>query len=470
LTSGRREEATRRLEEAGSLPDNRLNNEPLRCRLMASVAIDSGRSPDLVHGIDEPERLLLEAEIELSAGRLPGAVALKELTRRLATPVLAGQLTWRLLEWSGRFARVFSGHAGQELVRLGQRASARAGLEEAATRFESLSRSSTPSSSVSRQQAVPAQQAAHPAPGVRIVVADPASQALFKTIARIAPTQISVLILGETGTGKEIVAREIHRLSRRVGEYTAVNMAGLPSTLVESELFGHARGAFTGADRDRIGMIEHSSSGTLFLDEIGDLPPPLQAKLLRVLQEREVRRVGETRSRPVDLRVLAATHRDLESMMKTGEFRADLYHRLAGVTLEVAPLRDRPLDLAGLLSLALGGAAIAEEARHALTSYSWPGNIRELFAALESARAMAGPGDRIEREHLPRALRAHPARPASATGQRGLYKEQLQEARSQAIKGALERFEGNRTRAAAALGISRQALLYELRKQRGRTE
>ena len=175
-----------------------------------------------------------------------------------------------------------------------------------------------------------------------IVAEDPATREVFEKASRVARSTISVLLLGESGTGKEIVAHELHRLSGRRGPFVAVNVAALPGTLAEAELFGHARGAFTGADRDRKGLVEESSGGTLFLDEIGDLPLALQGKLLRVLQENEVRRLGETAVRRVDLRVLAATHRPLKEMAEAAAFRADLYFRLAGLELELPPLRERP--------------------------------------------------------------------------------------------------------------------------------
>jgi transcriptional regulator with PAS, ATPase and Fis domain len=240
-----------------------------------------------------------------------------------------------------------------------------------------------------------------------------------------------------------------------------VNVAALPGSLAEAELFGHVRGAFTGADRDRKGLVEESSGGTLFLDEIGDLPLALQGKLLRVLQENEVRRLGETAARRVDLRVLAATHRPLQEMAERGSFRTDLYFRLAGVELQLPPLRERRADLVRLADVALRGrATLTREAALALRTWSWPGNVRELLAAIEAAVALAAPGSVISLEHLPRALREKGAVPA---GKRS-YQDALKAARLAAIGGALEAAGGNRTRAAKALGISRQSLLYEMKK------
>jgi transcriptional regulator with PAS, ATPase and Fis domain len=294
------------------------------------------------------------------------------------------------------------------------------------------------------------------------VAEDPETREVFEKAARVARSTISVLILGESGTGKEIVAHEIHRVSGRRGPFVAVNVAALPATLAEAELFGHARGAFTGADRDRKGLVEESSGGTLFLDEIGDLPFALQGKLLRVLQENEVRRLGETAVRRVNLRVVAATHRPLKAMAEAAAFRADLYFRLAGLELEVPPLRRRPRDFVRFVDAGLASrATLTREASSALRAWPWPGNVRELNAALEAAVALA-PGRVIGLDHLPRALRE---RSAGAPAVRS-YRDAVNAARVGAIEGALLETKGNRTRAARQLGISRQSLLYEMKKLR----
>ena len=285
---------------------------------------------------------------------------------------------------------------------------------------------------------------------------------VLEKAARVAASTISVLLLGESGTGKEIVAHELHRLSGRRGPFVAVNVAALPGTLAEAELFGHARGAFTGADRDRKGLVEESSGGTLFLDEIGDLPFALQGKLLRVLQENEVRRLGETAVRRVDLRVVAATHRPVKEMAEAATFRADLYFRLAGLELELPPLRERPRDLVRFVDLALRGRArLTREASSALRAWPWPGNVRELLAALEAAVALA-PGRVVSLEYLPRALRERRAGTPPARS----YQAAVRAARVGAIQDALLETNGNRTRAARHLGISRQSLLYEIKKLR----
>ncbi|MFI5182055.1 MAG: sigma 54-interacting transcriptional regulator [Thermoanaerobaculia bacterium] len=270
------------------------------------------------------------------------------------------------------------------------------------------------------------------------------------------------MILGETGTGKELLARELHLKSGRTGGFMAVNVAALPGSLMESELFGHVRGAFTGADRDRVGLVEQASGGTLFLDEIGDLPLPLQAKLLRVLQDGEIRRLGEVKTRKVDLRVVSATHRDLAKMVDEGSFRRDLLYRLSGLQPTLPPLRQRPNDLACLVAGALGRAALTSEARRAVFEYAWPGNIRELLSALEAARALAAPSSLIGLEHLPAAVRRAVAAPV-LKGPEGSYRKSVADAKRRTIGAALEACSGNRTRAARMLGLSRQSLLYEMK-------
>ncbi len=242
------------------------------------------------------------------------------------------------------------------------------------------------------------------------------------SLEAITATSLSVLLLGETGTGKEVLAREIHRLSGRSGPYTAVNCGALTESLVASELFGYRKGAFSGAGEDREGLVRASSGGTLFLDEVADLPPSGQAALLRVLQEREVLAVGGTRPVKVDLRVVAATHRDLDGLVAAGAFRADLHARLAGFTLRLPPLRRRREDLGLLIATLLarlGSAAarvrLSMKAARALFFAEWPRNVRELEQALTSAVALAR-GELIELEHLPESLRAPPRHAAPAPG------------------------------------------------------
>lgn len=220
-----------------------------------------------------------------------------------------------------------------------------------------------------------------------LVFEDPASKRLFERLERIAPSDASIMVIGETGTGKELIAREIHALSRRQkGPFIAVNCAALPETLIESELFGHEKGAFTGALQTRIGWFESANGGTLFLDEIGDLPLNLQVKLLRVLQEREIVRVGSRQPTPIDVRLIAATHVNLEKAVGAGTFREDLFYRLNVAAINLLPFRKRPGDILPPVShfmavyserLGRGEVRLTAEATQRLLAYQWPGNIRE---------------------------------------------------------------------------------------------
>jgi DNA-binding NtrC family response regulator len=443
------------LVRAGEIPDNRSRTEGSRLRLLASASRDAGltlRQPRAAPGPDE--RALLEAEAALASGRAPSDSASAALERMASSGAGAGLAVRRVLEWRGRFASFFATSASWPLLRLARRIAARSGLAGAEQCFARLLEHGAPAGALP----APASPAA-----LSIVAEDPATRDVFEKAARVARSRISVLLLGESGTGKEIVAHEIHRLSGRLGPFVAVNVAALPGTLAEAELFGHARGAFTGADRDRKGLVEESSGGTLFLDEIGDLPLALQGKLLRVLQENEMRRLGETAVRSVNLRVLAATHRPLKEMAEAGEFRADLYFRLAGLELELAPLRERPRDLVRLVDETVRSrATLTREAWTALRAWPWPGNVRELLAALEAAVTLAGPAHVVGLEHLPRALREKNARTPAGRS----YRSAVNAARVGAIQDALLETKGNRTRAARQLGISRQSLLYEMKKLR----
>ncbi|WP_085624360.1 MULTISPECIES: sigma54-dependent transcriptional activator SfnR [unclassified Pseudomonas] len=234
------------------------------------------------------------------------------------------------------------------------------------------------------------------------VFEDPRSQALLAHLQQVAPSEASVLIIGETGTGKELVARHIHNLSgRRNGPFVAVNCGAFSESLVEAELFGHEKGAFTGALAAKAGWFEEANGGTLFLDEIGDLPLPIQVKLLRVLQEREVVRLGSRKSIPINVRVLAATNVQLEKAINAGHFREDLYYRLNVVTLQLHPLRDRPGDILPLARhfirsysdrLGYGPVDLSAKAQAKLVEYSWPGNIRELENVIHHSLLTCGDG------------------------------------------------------------------------------
>jgi DNA-binding NtrC family response regulator/tetratricopeptide (TPR) repeat protein len=289
-------------------------------------------------------------------------------------------------------------------------------------------------------------------------------------VARIAKRDVAVCVLGESGTGKELVARAIHRQSaRRQKTFTAVNCAALPENLIESELFGHVRGAFTGADRDRAGLIETTDGGTLFLDEIGELPLPAQAKLLRFLQEGEFRRVGDTANRSADVRIVSATNRRLDAAVEEGRFRDDLYYRVRGVEVALPPLRERGADILLLASHFLaverekhrsGPSLLSPDVEAIFTAYGWPGNVRELQNTIRAAHAMAGEAKEIEVEHLPERLRG--VAPARASA--GSYQHAVMRFKRELIERSLQEADGNQNRTAAALKMSRQALAYQIRE------
>ncbi len=303
-----------------------------------------------------------------------------------------------------------------------------------------------------------------------VVTADPRMEDPYRRLVRFAPQPVTVLVLGESGSGKEAVARAVHQLSSRSsGPFVAVNVPAIPAALLESELFGHVRGAFTGADRDRRGLLEEAAGGTIFFDEIGDLSLPLQAKLLRALQEREIRRVGENRSRSIDVRVVSATSRSLAEDVERGVFREDLYYRLHVAVIALPPLRDRGRDVILLARHFLerygkeygrGELQFSPESLAALSAHGWPGNVRELQNAVAQAAALAEPGGSVGVELLPESVRRD-RRPAGPTEG---YRTRVDAHRRDLISEALERSGGNRTRAARDLGLSRQALLYLIRE------
>ena len=310
-----------------------------------------------------------------------------------------------------------------------------------------------------------------------IVGRSKAIQNVLDAIQRVAPTDATVTISGETGTGKELVARALHRSSARAnGPLIAVNCAAIAQGVLESELFGHVRGAFTGALRDRAGYFEAATGGTIFLDEIGEMELTTQQRLLRVLQERVVTRVGDTRTRPVDCRVVAATHRDLGALIAEGRFREDLYYRLNVFPIVLPPLRDRRDDLPLLVDAILSGISDrgAEKngyrgaerlalvcspfALRVIRKYRWPGNVRELISALEQAAINAGFG-RIEAQHLPTAVRQETAEQSEL---RYRARGGMDDERS-TILAALEQSGGALSRAAQLLGMGRTTLWRKVR-------
>ena len=291
---------------------------------------------------------------------------------------------------------------------------------------------------------------------------------------RAAPAEVTVLIEGESGTGKEVLARAIHRLSaRKDGPLIPVNCAAIPEGLLESELFGHERGAFTGAVRAKPGRFELAREGTIFLDEIGDMPLSMQVKILRALQEREIERVGGTKSIAIDVRVVAATHQNLEQLVTEGKFRADLFYRLQGVRLRLPPLRERLDDLPELIAHLLDRAAqrmsrtpatVSTEALRCLWAYPWPGNVRELQHVLEGGMVMSD--GVILPEHLPPNIQRAPSQPPAEAVPvlAGPLDEALENWERQMILDALRQGGGVQARAAKILGISERSLWYRVKK------
>ena len=301
-----------------------------------------------------------------------------------------------------------------------------------------------------------------------VIAQSPLTTALFQDIALIAPSETRVLITGESGTGKEVVADTIHAWSARAnGKLIKINCAAIPENLLESELFGHEKGAFTGASAMRIGRFEEADGGTIFLDEITEMSPGLQAKLLRVTQDGKFQRIGSNREIRTNARILAASNRDLEAEVKAGRFREDLFYRLNVVELNLPPLRERREDILPLANLftaefARNRARLAEATVNCLQNYAWPGNVRELRNAIERA-VLLSQSELILPEHLPAKLReaaksAAPLPPVDS--------QTMDEIERHAILAALKQHKSNRTETAKALGISRRALLYKLQRLR----
>jgi two-component system, NtrC family, response regulator AtoC len=302
------------------------------------------------------------------------------------------------------------------------------------------------------------------------ILVDARMKEVWDTIARVATSVLPVVVNGETGTGKELVARALHQQSGRRGPLKSVNCAALPATLLEATLFGHEKGAFTGADRARDGLFEQANGGTAFLDEIGELAPAAQAALLRVLESKTVVRVGGDRELPVDVRIVAATHRDLESMCEAGTFRWDLLYRLNAVTIALPPLRERPNDILPLAESFLREAAqqnartvksIDTKATAALKRHRWPGNVRELRNVIERAVVIAR-SDAITVDDLPPRLRAPEEHKSSVPPAEGGLKEQMRAYEIQLIVDALKKHRGNQTEAARALQMPVRTLAHKM--------
>jgi DNA-binding NtrC family response regulator len=295
-------------------------------------------------------------------------------------------------------------------------------------------------------------------------------QEILDLVRRVAPSNVTVLVTGESGTGKELIARALHDGSERAARpFVAINLAAVPAALLESELFGHRKGAFTDARQDRVGLFEEASGGTIFLDEIGELAPELQAKLLRVLQEQEIRPLGATKTQRVDVRVIAATNRDLEEMMSEGRFREDLYYRLNVIDIALPALRQRPDDILPLAEhfLARAGArsnpprrlSLSAEVQRTLLAYHWPGNVRELMNVMERGLALSQ-REVIELDDLPGQVREpKPTDFLAGAMARGMTLDQLER---EYIERVLDDEGGNKTRAAGRLGLDRKTLYRKL--------
>jgi two-component system response regulator PilR (NtrC family) len=311
-----------------------------------------------------------------------------------------------------------------------------------------------------------------------IVAKSPEMLEIFNLISKVAPSKAGVLIIGESGTGKELVAKAIHSESNRASKpFVTVNCSAIPETLLESELFGHVKGSFTGAVANKAGLIETANHGTLFLDEIGEIPLPVQAKLLRFLQEREIRRVGDNEDRKVDVRVIAATNRNLEEQMANGTFREDLYYRLNVIRIRIPPLREREEDIQILINHFLKKYAaeqgkeihkVSSLAFQILSNYSYPGNVRELENIVERCVTLEQ-ADQLTAENLPAKLseRSEPRMPGLALeiSPEGIdLNKAMEDLERKLICRSLEMTNGNRSRAAKLLGVTLRSLRYRLVK------
>ena len=297
---------------------------------------------------------------------------------------------------------------------------------------------------------------------------------LMEQVPRVAENDASVLVRGESGTGKDLLARAIHFMSaNREGAFVPVNCAAIPETLLESELFGYVRGAFTDARQGKTGLFESARGGTLFLDEIGEMPPAVQAKLLRTLEDKKIRPLGATAEIPVSVRIIAATNADLEKLIEHGRFRTDLYYRLAAVTLTIPPLRERPEDIPLLIKHFMTRAAsqagravpkIDSDATECLMHYSWPGNARELQNAIQQAMIM-NREDRIRRRDLPAKIAGDPDTPAGLIEQAVGRRMTIEQLERSYVRAVLASVGGNKSEAATILQIDRKTLYRKLQDE-----
>ena len=304
-----------------------------------------------------------------------------------------------------------------------------------------------------------------------VVGRSPQIKEIFRQIEKIADKDLTVLVTGETGTGKEEVAKLIHALSKRKGGFVVVNCASIPDNLLESELFGYDKGAFTGAIQQKQGKFETADKGTLVLDEIGEMTPYLQAKLLRAVEKQEVEHLGSTKTYKVDIRVVSTTNRVMETQIKEGKFREDLYFRLAQIHIHVPPLRERREDIAVLIDYVLHGLekdkgkiiAVSDEARGILLQYKWPGNVRELIGIMRRAAIMCE-NDAITVDDLPLHLRGDISLASQATYSDGSLEDAISALEKSMIVDALKKTQGSQAKAAKILGISERSMWYRVKK------
>ncbi|HEX3560622.1 MAG TPA: sigma-54 dependent transcriptional regulator [Pyrinomonadaceae bacterium] len=433
---------------------------------MATFAQKPGERPHLkwVEGLDPDEIVEAEARVEAVLCGAGGGPEVKECDRDICLVLSAANAQREGAAIYGRFARPLSGQQAAGLGMLSdvaRLAHAHAQLREELHRPAKAHRHAGVSAAT--------------LPGM--VFVSRAMTELARSVERVKDSDSTVLITGESGTGKELVARAVHRLSRRgQAPFIPFNCTAAPADLIESLLFGHRKGAFTGAHTDHEGLVRAAEGGTLFLDEIGDLPVALQPKLLRFLQEGEVHTLGERAPRKVNVRVLAATHKDLLRAVREGSFREDLYYRVAALMVHVAPLRERPEDIAALISHFLSHyarrnshpvAGITAEAIGVLQSYSWPGNVRELGAEIERLVLYTDEGAYIRPEDISPRVRPATAQDHSAEAKSGSahLENMLEDYERRVITETLRRNDYNVARAAVALGLGSRQTLYKKLKR-----
>jgi DNA-binding NtrC family response regulator len=476
--------ASVRLEDLGSSNGTMVRGQRLDAKqtvdLGAGDSVELGKTlavlqPDELSDRSRPWTLLSHARFveTVNAGRAPYGVLRLQV---VASPGVARDVLSEALESKdvvasfgpGMFEVFAPGRDGAQAKALAEKLSAK--LVAAGARVR-VGHAASPIDGKTADDLIIAcsRPAAASSPG--FVVRDDAMAALYRMVDRIAPSNISVLLLGETGSGKEVLASEIHKRSKRNGKpFMRINCAALTQTLLESELFGHVKGAFTGATSDHTGLFEAGNGGSVLLDEIGEIPAEVQAKLLRVLEERRVMPVGATESRPIDVRFIFATNRDLEAEVARGAFRSDLYYRVNGISLVIPPLRERVSEIEPLARAFAVEAAgrdhrpapdFTPEAVVALRAHPWPGNIRELRNVIDRAVLLAGEG-----AIGPGALGLGGKEPEEGgpQGDSDNLPDAVKLAKKRKVLEALEKVDGNQTKAAKLLGISRRTLVTLLQE------